>query len=64
MAPEIFNHQDYTKPVDIWAIGVVLYQLLTNEQPFNLDSILFNEYNFNLDNVTEGVSSFYKELVL
>jgi MAP/microtubule affinity-regulating kinase len=35
MAPEIVNKLHYRgKPVDIWALGVVLYKLLTGEYPF------------------------------
>jgi len=29
MAPEVIFRKDYTKTVDIWSIGIVMYQLLT-----------------------------------
>ena len=39
MAPEMFsspaeNQQIYGKSVDVWALGVTLYKLLTNEYPY------------------------------
>ena len=30
MAPEVFsNLQEYTKSVDVWAIGIILYEILS-----------------------------------
>lgn len=34
MAPEICKGEDYNGKVDVWALGVVLYELLTLELPF------------------------------
>jgi len=35
MAPEITKKNDYEgRPVDIWALGVTLYVMLTGEFPF------------------------------
>lgn len=36
-APEVFSG-DYSKPVDLWASGVILYVILTGLFPFNSDS--------------------------
>lgn len=33
-APEIIQHQLYSYPVDIWALGCVFYYLTTLEHPF------------------------------
>jgi serine/threonine protein kinase len=33
MAPEILNEY-YNKKVDIWGLGVLMYELLSRKQPF------------------------------
>ena len=35
MAPEIIKGQNYDTKVDVWALGVITYQMLTSEMPFN-----------------------------
>lgn len=35
LSPEIINKTGYDKKVDIWAIGVLFYEMLTGENPFN-----------------------------
>lgn len=34
MAPEVFNYQKYDSKVDIWAAGIVIYELMTLKRPF------------------------------
>jgi len=34
MAPEVLTQQPYSTESDIWSLGGLLYQLLTNEVPF------------------------------
>lgn len=33
-SPEIVRHQPYTAKADVWSLGCVLYQLLSNRAPF------------------------------
>ncbi|KAL0228175.1 hypothetical protein RCL1_004318 [Eukaryota sp. TZLM3-RCL] len=50
-APELLKLEKYTKAVDIWALGVVLYQLVTGVHPFNTD----DEASFRDDVLTANV---------
>lgn len=34
MAPEVVNRQKYTKAIDMWSCGVLLYTLLSGSLPF------------------------------
>ncbi|CAI2387319.1 unnamed protein product [Moneuplotes crassus] len=34
MAPEIMNGEEYTSQVDIWSLGIIIYQLLVGFVPF------------------------------
>ena len=38
MAPEMINNKAYSSKVDVWSLGVVLFELLTNELPFYSES--------------------------
>ena len=39
MAPELMQEQPYTEKIDIWALGVILYELYCGRPPFFADSI-------------------------
>ena len=54
MAPEMIQSRPYSSNVDVWSLGVVLFELLTNELPFNSEckselemQITSYEINFN-----------------
>ena len=34
IAPEIFKREGYDKPIDMWACGVICYQVIHAELPF------------------------------
>lgn len=40
MAPEIFKNIKYDKSVDIWGLGILLYEFLHGESPFKGPSLM------------------------
>ena len=40
MAPESCQSEPYTSKSDVWALGVILYELCTLKQPFSADNLL------------------------
>ena len=39
-APEIFEGGNYSQDVDMWAVGVIIYELFTGVTPFHEDTVL------------------------
>lgn len=47
MAPEIVNKKEYTAPVDVWAVAILTFRLLSGTFPFkgNTDKELYRRIN-------------------
>ncbi|DAZ93122.1 TPA: hypothetical protein N0F65_012828 [Lagenidium giganteum] len=43
IAPELLQQQPYGKPVDMWSVGIVIYEMLTGYQPFYPPHACINE---------------------
>ena len=58
-SPELINSQPYTKPSDVWALGVLLFELLTLTRPFNGGNIAVLALN-----ITKGANASMARVVL
>ena len=47
LSPEIINSQPYDSKSDIWALGVLLYELMTFKMPFNAVSLSLLQIKIN-----------------
>ncbi|TFK96233.1 kinase-like domain-containing protein [Pterulicium gracile] len=70
MAPEIFKKTGHSKPVDIWAMGVITYFLLAGYTPFDRDTphqemeaIISGNYKFEPEEYWANVSDTAKDFV-
>jgi serine/threonine protein kinase len=75
MAPELFRkHQQYSKPVDLWNVGLIMYELLSNQHPLlakgdNRDKyqnkLLADQIGWSFDNdrFSEQSKDFFMKLV-
>lgn len=39
LAPELVSFEDYDESVDIWAIGILTYELITDQNPFKIPEL-------------------------
>ena len=67
MAPEIIKKQQYDETIDVWSLGVLLYELVHSYSPFCTEdcdykkignNIIQSEFEFK-----EGLSEDYKDLI-
>ncbi|EGR34241.1 protein kinase domain protein, partial [Ichthyophthirius multifiliis] len=50
-APEILLEIGYTHEVDMWAVGIICYQILSGNHPFKKkQEFSLEEINFNIKN--------------
>ncbi|KDQ61900.1 hypothetical protein JAAARDRAFT_55193 [Jaapia argillacea MUCL 33604] len=50
MAPEMLNGEEYSYEVDFWAVGVLLYVLLTGRVPFGVGKKSMEEFKTRIGN--------------
>ena len=40
MSPEMLRHEPCSEKVDVWSYGVLLWEMLTQEKPYNVSQSL------------------------
>jgi len=70
VAPEIILGEEYTKAVDFWSLGVVLYEMLFGVPPFYSEDameiykkIVMNDYTIDSDLVSEECQDFIESVL-
>jgi calcium/calmodulin-dependent protein kinase I len=65
MAPEIFAHSLYGRPVDMWALGVILYIILSGMFPYDPDERKFDcpFISPEFDDISEGAKDILLKLL-
>ena len=67
MAPEIIKKQEYDESIDVWSLGVLLYELIHSYSPFFSKDLDVKKIGNNITNnnlkFKEGLSQEYKDLV-
>lgn len=58
IAPETILKRGYGKPVDWWALGIILYEFLVGEPPFNGDT-----YSDLFNRVVDGKNLYFSSLL-
>ena len=43
MSPELVNHKVYSKEIDVWSLGILLYEMIHGYSPFRPNKPKFNE---------------------
>jgi serine/threonine protein kinase len=73
IAPEVLNKEPYSKSIDWWALGILIYQLLyrtlpfTDKNPKNLvrkikeDEVIFPEEESSVNVISEKCKNFIRE---
>ncbi len=70
MSPEMVNKEEYSKDIDIWSLGILLYEMVHGHSPFKPNKAKFN-INDIIDNIkiqnlkfNGNISNECKELII
>ena len=62
LSPEILENKPYDSKTDIWALGVLLYEMMTFKMPFNANSLPMLSVKIMKGNYTPPPSIYTKDL--
>ncbi|KAG7387312.1 hypothetical protein PHYPSEUDO_014491 [Phytophthora pseudosyringae] len=63
IAPELLQQQSYGKPVDMWSVGIIIFEMLTGYQPFYPPHVCIEENADFSDRIWKTISADAKDLV-
>ena len=66
LAPEIWREKKYSKESDIWALGVILYELLHFKKPFpatEKEELIEKVYHQPYNKIRSGISTPFQHLI-
>ena len=70
MSPEMVNKEEYSKDIDIWSLGILLYEMIHGHSPFKPNKTKFN-INDIMDNIkiqdlkfNDNITNECKELII
>ena len=62
LSPEILENKPYDEKIDIWSLGVLLYEMMTFKMPFNASSLPMLSVKIMRGNYTPPPSVYTKDL--
>lgn len=62
MAPEFVKNQPYTSKIDVWALGVIFYEMCSGKVPFESEGIFDLYFQITNEEPTALSSKYSEEL--
>ena len=61
MSPELVDHKEYSKEIDVWSLGILLYEMIHGYSPFRPNKLKFKEKDV-FDNIKKHNLKFGKKI--
>jgi len=63
MAPEVFYGNPYTTAVDVWTLGVCLYEMLTFKRPFKYEDLMRDRIDLDNLQIPKYINKFFEMMI-